>query len=293
VLPPDERGLRFKVWLWYPGDDPDVLAPFEAWFWRESRCFFRDQTIAALPAERRAAAEAVPVPEFTSDPARLWQELYRQFRDRLAAVAPAAVPDLEVERSALRGLDVRKAVATALVLFALFFVCVCLLPAVTCEERERGTLLAQAISPASAADLLTAKALGYIPAGAGLAAVLGGLYQPAVWALPFFWLTLAVAALGAFGLGVTVASLAPTQRASSTGALCYALAAALVIVLCRRVGVPVLPTFLLESHVPPLVLAAFDQDLTPHHWLELGIAALLASAWVIAAAVLFSRRGWR
>jgi hypothetical protein len=289
LLPAGDRGPRCKVWFWHTGD-PGVLAPFEEWFWRESHRFFRNQAIAALPPTGRAAVEVVPVPDFSSDPARLWLELHRQYRDRLAAVGSAAVPDLEIERSTLRALNLPHAVATALVLFALFFVCVCLLPAVTCEERERGTLLAQAISPASTADLLAAKALCYVPVGASLAAILAGLCQPAVWAESFFWLALAVAAVGAFGLGVTVAGFARTQRAASTGALTYALAVALLIVICRRTGVPAVPFVFLEAHVPSLVLATFDGTLTPDHWHDFGLTALLAAGWVGVGTAVFSRR---
>jgi hypothetical protein len=290
VLPADGRGPRFKVWFWHAGGDPGALAPFEEWFWRESHRFFRNQAIAALPTSGRAVAEDVPVPDFANDPARLWQELHRQYRDRLAAIGSAAVPDLEVERSTLRALNLPHAVATALVLFALFFVCVCLLPAVTCEERERGILLAQAISPASTADLLTAKALCYVPAGAGLAAILAGLSQPAVWAESSFWLALSVAAVGAFGLGVTVAGLARTQRAASTGALTYALAVALVIVICRRTGIPAVVSVFLEAHVPSLVLATFDGTVTADHWHDIGLTVLLAAGWMGVGIVVFGRR---
>jgi hypothetical protein len=46
---------------------------------------------------------------------------------------------IEAERLELKGgLDSRSGMATALVLFGLFFVCVYLLPSLTCEERERG-----------------------------------------------------------------------------------------------------------------------------------------------------------
>ena len=41
----------------------------------------------------------------------------------------------------------------------LFFVCVYLLPSLTCEERERGVLLAQALSPAAPREILAAKFL--------------------------------------------------------------------------------------------------------------------------------------
>ena len=58
-------------------------------------------------------------------------------------------------------LDFRAAIATGMVVFALYFACVYLLPTLNCEERERGVLLAQALSPASPAEILAAKFLFY------------------------------------------------------------------------------------------------------------------------------------
>src|SRR5207253_2024953 len=91
------------------------------------------------------------------------------------------LPPIIVKRSALGGgLDQRSGLATALVLFGLFFVCVYLQSSLTCEERERGVLLAQALSPATAAEILAAKLLFYPVVALALAVVAAGTYKPAV-----------------------------------------------------------------------------------------------------------------
>src|SRR5439155_9159792 len=119
------------------------------------------------------------------------------------------LPLLEQERSVLHGgMDARSGVETALVLFALFFVCVYLLPSLTCEERERGVLLAQALSPASPKEILAARFLFYPVLALLLASVLAGAYNPSVLAKPFFWFVLLVAVSGSMGVGLTIASLA-------------------------------------------------------------------------------------
>jgi hypothetical protein len=209
-----------------------------------------------------------------------------------AAREGTAAPELVVERSPLRGLDVRRAAAAGLVLFAVFFVCVCMLPAVACEEKERGTWAAQTLTPATAADAVAAKALCYVPTAAALAIVLAGLARPAVWAEPFFWPAVAVAAVGAFGLGITIAALAPTQRAAGIGALGYAVAAAVVVAACRRLGVSVVPALMLEAHVPANVFAAVAGDVLPGQWRDLAVTAGLAAAWVVTGTALVCRR-WR
>ena len=122
LRPPERPGSARKVWVWYPGDDDSGMAPYETWFWKESARYER----SIQPSEGGVR------------------------------------PSIEEQRSSLAGgLDPRSGIATSLVLFGLFFVCVYLLPSMTCEERERGVLLAQALSPASTAELLAARFIFY------------------------------------------------------------------------------------------------------------------------------------
>src|SRR5262245_56199407 len=117
-----------KVWIWQPADGGG-MAPFKEWFWRETHHYVQLRAAAALNPQARATL---------------------------------ALPEIEEEQSVLAGgLDTRTGLATALVLFALFFVCVYLLPSLTCEERERGVLLAQALTRASPWEILAAKVLFY------------------------------------------------------------------------------------------------------------------------------------
>jgi hypothetical protein len=256
LRPPAEPGAGPHVCFWHPGADGSALAPFEAWFWKESLRFVQ---------ARGAAAQL--------------------------AGSPAAV---EAEHSRLSGgVDPRSGLATSLVLFGLFFVCVYLLPSLTCEERERGVLLAQALSPASPREILAAKFLFYPAVGLALAGLLAGTYQPLALARPFFWLSLAVAVLGSMGIGLTIASLARTQRGASMGALCYMMAVALLLFICQQNRIPALPYLALEYHCPRMLHAALTDAVLWYHWLHLAGAAALAAAWAGLAAVLFRRYGWQ
>jgi hypothetical protein len=243
-----------KVWFWHPGADGAALAPFEIWFWRESLRFV--QASASGDGE-----SLVPV---------------------------------QVERSSLTGgFDPRSGMATALVLFGLFFVCVYLMPALTAEERERGVLLAQALSPASPGELLAARFLFYPVVALALAALLAGMYRPAVLTRPLFWAALLVTVAGAMGIGLTIASLARSQRSASMGALCYTLAVALLLFICQQNAIPALPHLALEYHGPRLLHAALTDSIQPAHHAHLLAAGLLAGAWTGLAAVLFRRQGWQ
>jgi hypothetical protein len=252
-LRPGDGPGRNRVWFWHPGGDGDGLAPFEAWFWKESLRFCQS---------RQAAAGLVSAGE--------------------------------AQRSGLTGgPDRRAGAATALVLFGLFLVCVYLLPSLTCEERERGTLLAQALSPAAPREIVAAKLLFYSAAGLALAAALAGGYRPAVLARPFFWLAALAAVTGAVGVGLTIASLARTQRAAGLAALCYTLAVALLLLVCRQAAVPGLSWLALEYHTPRLLHAALAGGDLASHSGHLAAATGLAGAWVGTAVFLFPRRGWQ
>ena len=257
LRPGSNPGSSGKVWIWHPGNDPTGMAPFEVWFWKE--------------AFRHVGRQRGP-----------------------DAAASETVPTFEEERSSLAGgLDPRSGLATALVLFGLFFVCVYLLPSLTCEERERGVLLAQALSPASTTELLAAKFLFYPVLGLILAAVLAGTYEPRALARPFLWLALGVTVVGSMGIGLTIASLARTQRAASMGAMCYMMAVALILFICQQNNIPLLPGIALEYHGPRMLHAALTGSVLWYHWLHLLAAAGLAVGWAVLAGVLFRRRGWQ
>src|SRR5262249_5643748 len=191
---------------------------------------------------------------------------------RLPSIVRRAVPLPAWERrdSELRGgLDSRSGLATSLVIFGLFFVCVYLLPSLTCEERERGVLLAQALSPARPSEILVAKFFVYPVLGLLLAAILAGSYSPTVLLRPFFWLALVASVCSSMGVGLTIASLAKNQRAASMGALCYMLAVALFLTICQQNNIPFLPYLALEYHAPRMIHAALGDALLWYHWWHL------------------------
>lgn len=238
--------FRYKVSLWYPGSESGVLAPWEAYFWKETGRHFH-QTPAI--AEERQRVIGSP--------------------------------------------DTRSQLATALVLIALFFASVYLLPSLTCEERERGVLLAQALSPASPLEILGAKFLFYPVLGMTLGAGLAGIYNVSVLWSPFFWLALLATALGTLGIGLSIASLARTQRQASMGALCYMLVISLFMFICQQNGIPFLPQLALEYHAPRLLHAALSDNVQLSDLVSLAGAFGLATGWASLSVFLFRRGGWQ
>jgi hypothetical protein len=284
------------VEVWHPDGDPGAMAGYEAWFWKELRRGLQAQAAAAVRAAGRDPA-ALPEPRF--DDGDLWAvlESYRTLSARAddLSAGGSRLPAVTVRRvgRANPPLDLRNAVATAMVVFALYFACVYLLPMLTCEERERGALLAQALSPASPAEILTAKFLFYPTLGVALAATLAGITKPAVLTVPFFWLSLFAVACGFLGLGMTIATLAKTQRAAFLGSMCYLMSVAMVLTVCQQNGIPGIPYLALEYHGPRVLHAAIVGEVKPVHWQGLLATAGLASGWIWLAGVLFRKHGWQ
>jgi hypothetical protein len=265
--PSDPGGPGFLVWFWHPGPDGSALAPFEAWFWKETLSFYLGKQRQAPPASELSSA---------------------------ALASFMAIPPIETTRSELKGgLDQKSGMATSLVLFGLFFVCVYLQSSLTCEERERGVLLAQALSPASAREILAAKFLFYPALALALTLVISGFNHPPVLRNLFFWPALVVSVLGSMGIGLTISSVAKTQRTASLGAMCYMLTIALLLVICQQYNIPGMPYFALEYHCPRMLHAALTDSVQWYHWFNLVSAALLACGWTVAATLLFRRQGWQ
>lgn len=280
-----------NVYVWHPKESPDALAPYEAWLWKETR-----RSLAAQVQEV-APKKLPPEPKFDSDVPWQLVESHEHLKAQAAAAgAPAnAVPALEVHRAGLAGpvLDFRAAIATGMVVFALYFACVYLLPTLNCEERERGVLLAQALTPASPAELLAAKFLFYPAFGLGLAATLAAIYKPEVLSSLFFWLSLLAVGGGFLGIGMTIAAWAKTQRAAFLGGMCYLLSVSMVLLICATNGIPFLSNLAVEYHGPRILHAALSGTVQHYHWLHLLGALVLAAAWLFAAGWVFRRRGWQ
>lgn len=289
------EGELWRIWFWHPGDDARVLAPFEDWFWSESRRFFHRQAIQTAPESRRTDIERLVPPPIGGDPAKLLQDLHRQYRDQLLALAPngISIPEVVVERSSLHAVALPKALAVAMILFGVFFVCVCLMPSLTCEEREKGTLLSQTLSPAKPMEMLLAKLFVFVPIAGALAILVGIFAEPELVRVPLFPVVVLIAATGAFGVGSVISLLVRTQRSASLAAMGYAMAVALIVFAAQRFGLSAVSGGLLEVHLPPLLVAAFDGNISAVHWRAAIQPAILAVLWTMTAAVIVSIRGWK
>jgi hypothetical protein len=285
--------LRFEVW--HPPENPTALATYEQWFFRAAREILREQA-----AEKLGDSVSLRKPELRDDDLWAEQESIQNLLDEVERARPSAgadrvLPKILIRRNGLgaKPLDYRSAVATAMVVFALYFTCCYLLPTLNCEERERGVLLAQALSPASPIEIVAAKFLFYPVAGIGLAAVLAGIYNPDVLGTLFFWLSLLAMGCGFLGIGMTVSTLAKTQRGAFMGSMAYLLCVSLLLFVCGQARVPYLANLAIESHGPKVLHAAMTGAVEPASWVHLLAALGLAAGWMTLAGWLFRKRGWQ
>lgn len=286
---------RWAIWFWHSGTDTSAITAFENWFWRESQRYFQEQALAAAPPDRRAAIGQLPLPPLADDPSRVRQELLRQYRERIAAIVPggAPFPEIEISHASLHPVALSRALGSALILFAIFLVGVCLLPAMTCEERERGTLAAQILSPATALEMFIAKLCVFLPLAVLLALAIVAMMQFSAAIQPLTWGVLVVAATAACALGSLIAAIAPTQRSASLAAMGYALGVALIVFAAQRFGADWIGRLFVESHVSPLVVAALNGSPSPDRWAAMGPANVLALGWLLVAACWIRIVGWR
>jgi hypothetical protein len=304
------KPLRYQVRFRYPGQDPSIVGSLAAWFWEETFSYFKDTPLEIETAEDQTVFPpggcVIQIrPSGTDENGQALHRLLfaRQGKNSLAINGNGSGPwdrssfpnliEIEEKRLPLsHSADERSMVATALVMFSMCFFCVYLLPALTCEERERGTLLAQALSPASPLEILAAKFLFYPAVGIGLAAVLAGIYNPVVLIRPLFWLVLVITTVGYLGVGMTIASLAHTQRMASMGALAYMLTVGLFLYITEHFGIPSIRFVALEYYCPRMLHEVMMGSVRPVIWYLLP-ALLLACIWSYVASVVFRKRGWQ
>ena len=183
VLEAGQRVPRQIVHYRYPGTDPKVLWPVARWFLSTSIAYF-----GRVPQFMETIEPLAP-------PSRAQQ--------RQAALARVSVADV------LR----RPLVGTALLTMIQFFAACGLLVSMTAQERERGTMRALLLTPATLLEILLTKAVVH----GGLAIVTSALViaalQPSRLASPLLWATMVTMCCGYLSVGLLIASFAKDQAA--------------------------------------------------------------------------------
>ena len=164
----------------------------------------------------------------------------------------------------------------------------------TSQDRERGTLIALALSPITMSELLQAKILFHLSLSAiGSAAVIA-ILKPAALSHASLWATLFLTGLGLCSVGMVIASLSKTQSTASLLALCYMLVGAVVFYLATQFSAFATVKMLSFEHYSfGMVYLSLQRSLPLSRSFDLAPMLLIVVAWLTTATLLFRNRGWR
>lgn len=252
-----------RIVLRYPGQQPSILWPHTQWFWGETVAF-----IGETPA-----FDQVFVP--------------------IGRSSPQSPSDI-LRQTSLSDLMTIEMIGSLLMFAVQFFCCVHLLISFTAQERERGTLLALALTPASLPEILLAKCLFHGGLSLAMCATIVAILKPVALAQPLLWITLLVTTIGFLSVGVLIASLAKTQATAALLTLCYMLGIALIFHLSRGwAAFAMVRELMFEHNGFLLVHASLKGAASVAAWQRVGTLTAVVTGWVIAATEIFKRKGWR
>lgn len=258
---PHDRKITLR--FLFPGNDPNVLAPYLQWFW---------------PVTAEHFGSTVPFATTTLP---------------IAGTSRAAVSE-RLKQSSITELMTEELVATILLIIVLFVTCCHLQVSFTSQDRERGTLTALALTPASTSELLLSRYIFHLALGWTACLVIVGILRPVAVSHPLLWVTIALASIGLVSVGTVMASLARTQSAAGVLSLCYMLFGGVIFYLATKFSAfGLLKDASFESYSLPLLFLSLKQNLPLEKAPGLTNLAILVGAWTIVGSWLFRQRGWR
>jgi ABC-type transport system involved in cytochrome c biogenesis permease component len=252
-----------QVWYLYSGSDRNVLWPYTQWFWSNSAEY--------LGGTEPFVQRVLPI------------------RGRSSSLGPRNLREASVAE-----LVAIETVGSLLLFFGLFFTCCHLLVSSTSQERERGTLLALALTPARLREIFCAKVMFHLMLALGLSGVVTSVLRPGALLQPVHWATLFVAALGYIAVGLSISSLVRTQATAGLLTLSYMLFVGVLFYLAQEYSaVSFVQQFTFEQYFFALayINLKFPVGLTVPHsfwWL-----ATISVGWLAMSGYLFISRGWR
>ncbi len=247
----------------YPGTQPNIMFPHSQWFWGTTVAFLGETS----------AFDQVLMP--------------------MGRSSPQSASDV-MKQTSLSDLMTLEMVGSLLLYGVQFFCCAHLLISFTSQERERGTLLALALTPASVPEILLAKCLFHGSLSVTMCGIIVAILKPMALVQPLLWATLLVSAVGFLSVGILVASLAKTQATAALLTLCYMLGVALVFHLSRGwASFAMVRELMFEHRGFLLIHSSLRTGGSPLDWIRLGGLGVVVLGWVTVATTIFQRRGWR
>jgi len=244
----------------FPSGKLDSMAPAVAWFWSAWKDFDSPNThhdVTLAPYEVAASSNMASI----------------------------------LESGAGKKLNIQM-IATMLLLAVQFFTCCHLYVSFSSQDRERGTLSAMALSPASAHEILISRLFFHLTLGMSVCALILLIVNRSTTFHPSSFLVLLCVGTAWLCVGTVITSLTKTQSVASMLMFCYMLGGGILFYLSAQFPIfrsIQFATF--ENHAVTLLHTSLKTGqllLVP-----LLVLVVLTTLWATAATTLFRRLGWQ
>lgn len=182
-------------------------------------------------------------------------------------------------------------VITALTIFALYLLSFNLFLTSTGEERDKRVMLGLLLTPATATEVVAAKAIFYGASSLGVALAVVAMYQPALLGRPLLWSTVLLGSVSYVCIGTVFVSIVRRQTTISTVSMLYLIATSVVMFLSQFLPLfTVLKFFMVEDYLyrqMHQIVSGQSPWWVVHNQI---ILAGLTCGWVVVAVAVFSRR---
>ena len=184
-------------------------------------------------------------------------------------------------------------VVTALAIFALYLLSFNLYITSTGEEREKRVLLGLLMTPASALEVIAAKAIFYAFASLIVCLAVVGMYQPRLLLNPYLWGAAVCGSVAYVSIGTVVVSIVRRQTTINTVSMLYLIATSVLMILSQFL--PLFTAFkmvLVENYLHGLMKRIVAGDGATRGVMGYMLALTVATAcWSAVAVWVFAKRG--
>lgn len=185
-------------------------------------------------------------------------------------------------------------IGTVLLLIVQFFCCCHMLVSFTSQDRERGTLRSLVLSPASIAEIMTAKYIFHLVLSLLGSVLIVAILKPIALTQVTFWVVSLLTSFGLMCVGTCIATLTRTQTSAGLLALCYMLSGAILFFLASKfTGFALLKQFAFENYSFPILFRTLKQPTSLAQANGLVSMGCIVVVWMMLARHCFYRYGWR
>jgi ABC-type transport system involved in cytochrome c biogenesis permease component len=203
-------------------------------------------------------------------------------------------PPKSLEETSVAEFVKAELIGTVLLLIVQFFCCCHMLVSFTSQDRERGTLQSLVLSPASTAEIMTAKYIFHLILSVFGSVMIVSILKPIALTQITFWVVMVLTSIGLMCVGTCIATLTRTQTSAGLLALCYMLAGAIVFFLATKFSAfAFLKQLTFENYSFPILFRTLKQPTAI--WQAKGLVnmACIVTVWMLMARHCFYRYGWR